>query len=235
MESPAFMFLHAACLLSFSQLVAFGDELCGLYCFDARENRGFRKRTKPILDKERLEHLLQQAHGCKGHNKAMKAFSYVIERSASPMETFDEMTLCLPYRQGGYTLANPLMNHRVDLTPKAARVAKREKCYLDMGYPLQKLDIEHHGKLDHSSYDDIVSDRARVNGLKEMGYEVIELTSDQVGDLFAYEIIIRRIARILGKRLWKQKLGATPERLLLRKELFAWNHSYGRIRNENHI
>ena len=115
------------------------------------------------------------------------------------------------------------------MSSRAARIAKRKKCYLDMGYSKYALDVEHHGKLDHSTDEEKDSDRDRVNGLKEMGLEVIELTSNEVGDLFVYEYIIQRIAGIMGKRLRKDKLGATPERLKLRRELSEWNHSSGAI------
>lgn len=229
-ESPPFMFLQAATILSFPALIAFGDELCGLYGFDEREDRGFRRRTAPLTTKRELSRSLEQAKGCRGSAQARNALNYVVENSASPMETFDEMTMCLPYRHGGYGLPEPEMNQEAKLNERAARIAKRQKCFLDMGYLPTKLDIEHHGKYDHSSDEEVASDRARVNGLKEMGVEVVELTVDQVGDLMAYEFIIQRIARILGKRLSKEHLGATPQRLELRKELFSWNASSGRIR-----
>ena len=230
-ETPEFMFLQAATLLDLVQLIAFGDELCGLYSFDRRQERGFTKRKQPLTTKSRLERFLKMAANCHGRALAEKALRYVVERSASPMETLDEMTMCLPYRYGGYNLLTPIMNHRIDLTPKAARIAKQVKCYLDMGYLDFYLDVEHHGKLDHSTDEDKSSDRARVNALKEMGFEVIELTIDQVGDLFAYEYIIERIAGIIGRRLRKEHMGATSERLKLRCALFDWNSSYGAIRS----
>lgn len=229
-ESPAFMFLNAAAILDTPRLIAFGDELCGRYSFDAREERGFRKRKAPLTDKQVIGNFLLQAGGCWGHDKALRALPFVVEGSASPMETFDEMTMCLPYRYGGYGIYQPTMNLRVDLTPRAMRIAKQRKCYLDMGYEKAKLDVEHHGKLDHSSNEDKADDRARVNALKDMKFEVVELTAEQVGDLFAYECIIERIANRVGKRLCKNQLGATPERLALRKALYEWNRSSGRIR-----
>ena len=146
------------------------------------------------------------------------------------METFDVMALCLPYRLGGYGLEKPLMNCEVPLTARAARIAKRRKCYLDMGYLKKGLDIEHHGKLDHSSPEDMASDRARVNALKEMKFEVIELTKDQVNDLYAFEYIVQRIARLLGKRIRKEKTGATTARLSFRRDMAIWNQSSGRLR-----
>ena len=160
----------------------------------------------------------------------MSALSHVVDNSASPMETFDILALCLPYRLGGYGLPTPIMNCEVPLSSRAARIAKRHRCFADMCYGTIGLDLEHHGKLDHSSEEDVLSDRARVNALKEMGYEVIELTNDQVRDLMAFEYIIQRIAKLLGKRLKKSRLGATPERLAFRKQAFGWNQSSGRLR-----
>ena len=229
-ESPAFMFLHAAQILSPSALIAFGDELCGLYSFDRREERGFRKRTAPLLSKLALERYLLQAKRCRGHEMCKNVLPHIIERSASPMETFDEMTTCLPYRKGGYGILQPAMNVGVPLSSRAARIAKRKTVYLDMGYVTKSLDIEHHGKLDHSSDEDKASDRARVNALAEMGFEVVELTADQVSDLYAYEYIVERIARKLGKRLDKRAMGATPQRVALRQAIFDWNRSSGKIR-----
>lgn len=229
-ESPAFMFLSAASLLSTVRLIAFGCELCGLYGFDKAEKRGFRTRTKPLLTIPQLRAYLANAQGCRGYSKAMAALPHIVENSASPMETYDVLFLTLPYRLGGYRMPQPSMNHMISLTPRAARIAKRSRCFLDIGYVEESLDIEHHGKLDHSSPEDQASDRARVNALKEMGIEVIELTNDQVGDPQTFEYIVQRIAKILRKRIRKEHLGATDPRVTLRKELRAWNLSSGRLR-----
>jgi very-short-patch-repair endonuclease len=99
-----------------------------------------------------------------------------------------------------------------------------------MGDTSKLVDIEHHGRHDHSSIEENDSDRDRVNGLKEMGFEVIELTSSEVNDLYVYECIIERIAKLLGKKLDKSKFGPTPARVRLRKELTVWNRSSGKIR-----
>ena len=229
-ESPPFMFLQAASILSFEKLIAFGDELCGLYSFDENEERGFRKRKEPLTTIARLEQYLQMASGRPGSKNARRALQHLVELSASPMETYDEMTMALPYMYGGYCMNKPTMNQEVTLSSRASRIAHRKKCFLDLGYLENSLDIEHHGKHDHSSNEEKESDRERVAGLREMGIEVIELTWKEVADLQAYEFIIERIAKILGKRIDKSKLGPTPERLRLRNELAAWNSSAGKIR-----
>lgn len=230
-ESPEFMFLHAATILEFESLIAFGDELCGFYSFDEREKRGFRRRSAPLTSAKRIAQLLEKAaSGSPGLRIAKRALQYVVDGSASPMETFDEMTMCLPCRYGGYGLPTAFMNQQVILTPRAARIANRNTCYLDMGYLEYNLDVEHHGKYDHFEEDEQSSDRARVNGLKDMGIEVIELTKEQVSDLYAYEIIIERIAKILNVRIRTSCKGATDARLKLRKAIVDWNSSSGRIR-----
>ena len=228
-ESLGFMFLRAASMLDFPLLVAFGDELCGRYSFDATEERGFRKRTVPLATKESLGAFLSQSRGCRGRERALAALRHVVDGSASPMETFDEMTMCLPYRCGGYGLPQPAMNACIELSDKAAHIAKRGKCYLDMAYIEFWRDVEHHGKYDHSSEAEIAADRARVNALREMGFEVIELDAEQVGDLFTYEYIIGSIVKAVGKRIRKEACGATPERIVLRRALYDWNQSSGRI------
>ena len=228
--SPPFMFLAAATVLSLPELIAFGCELCGLYSFDESRERGFRTRKVPLLTIEQLACYIKSAKGCRGVKNAQMALKYVIPNSASPMETFDAMLLYLPYRLGGYGLPRPKMNYRVRLSGKAARIAKRQTCYADMCYPEIKLDLEHQGEFDHSTPEEVASDRARVNALKEMGYEVIEFTKDQVNDLLTFEYIALRVAKLLGKRIRKEGLGATKPRMSLRRAVREWNRSGGRLR-----
>lgn len=226
-QSPELVFLRAANTLELPALIAFGDELCGLYSFSKNEERGFRKRERPITDKARLFAFLDLAEWSRGRRKAQKAFRYIVEKSASPMETMDEMLLSLPLQYGGYGLPQPNMNREVSLSAKAARIAKRGTCRLDMSWGDIPFDLEHHGKLDHSSEADKDSDRARVNALKEMGFEVIELTHEQVIDPMAFEYLAVLIAGAIGVHLRKDHLGITRERLALRRALRTWNASSG--------
>lgn len=232
-ESPSFMFLQAASILSLHKLIAFGDELVGLYSFNPNAKRGFTKRTVPLENKKHLETYLGSVGVCRGRTRALQALPHIVERSASPMETYDEATMCLPYRYGGYGVYKPTMNLPLMFNDRAARIAKRKNAYLDMGWEGVKLDVEHHGKYDHESSEAVISDRARVNAIEEMGYEVIELTGELVGNVMAYEYIVERIARLVGKRIDRNRLGYLPQRLELRRELSFWNSSSGAIRQSS--
>ena len=229
-SSPCFTFLQMAAELGLYELIAYGDEICGNYSFDACAPGGIRQRSRPLVTVAQLERYLAAARGCRGHKLAMKALAFIVEGSASPMETVDEMLLCLPYRHGGYSVAGPEMNHRIDLDEKLARLAGRHYCRADICWPDRLLVIEHQGARDHSDADSFSSDRARINALVTMGFEVLELTHGQVSDLQAFEEIALHVAGVLGKRVDKRKLGATPERIALRKELFEWNQRNGRVR-----
>ena len=228
--APEFIFLAAASVLNKHALIAFGCELCGFYGFDESDPRGFRSRKVPLLTIEKLERYLAASQSCRGFQNAKAALPHIVAHSASPMETFDVMAITLPYRLGGYGLRRPLMNNEVKLTEDAKRIAKKRTCYGDMSYPEISLDIEHYGQYDHTLNDDWANDRARANALKRDGFEVIELTKDQVGDLIAFECIIKHIAKHLGKRLRADKLGPIPPRLEMRSNVFAWNASSGRLR-----
>ena len=225
--SPAFTFLQMASACSLPELIAYGDELCGLYSFDPSSKRGLRERLVPLATHQELSRYAQESDFVRGSRLAQRALEYVVEGSASPMETGDEMFICLPVRLGGYACPQLALNHRVDLDEHAQVIGKRAFCRADLCYPKIKLDLEHLGWYDHNGSDAFDDDRARVNALRAMGYEVIELTGKQVGDLRAFEEIVLYVARRVGKRIPKSALGATPARLALRDAVFGWNRRFG--------
>ena len=228
--SPELIFLVAASLLELPQLVALGDELCGTYSFDPDSKRGFRTRDVPLIAKEQLQKFLGNCANFPNIARARKALGFVVDNSASPMETALELLLTLPFRMGGYGLPQPIMNFEVPLSMRAQQIVKQEKCRADLCYIKQRIDIEYDGVLDHSSSDDMQSDHARMNALMEEGYEVIVVTKRQFDDVFAFEAIVLMVARKLKKRIRREYLGNLPQRRSLRKSLAEWNASFGRIR-----
>ena len=226
-SSPCFVFLQMARKLRFAQLIAYGNELCGTYAFDRNNKRGMRTRKMPLITKSLLATYLKDAKGCPGCASATKALPYIIEESASPMETLDEMLMSLPCRYGGYSNPAPTMNEEVPLPPKIARLARLTKCYTDMSWPNVLYDLEHQGLYDHADPQRYDADRRRINALRLMGYEVIELTHEQVADWQAFETLALHTAKVIGHRIDKSNLGLTGVRRDLRTTLFAWNAAYG--------
>ena len=225
--SPCFTFLLMAKQLSLPELVAYGDELCGLYAFDKKSPRGMRQREVPLVSLSELGRYLNGANGSPGLRLARKALPLIVEGSASPMETVDVMLLCLPVRHGGYGLPVADMNLEVPLGRLAASIANKQTCRGDLCWLDEHLIVEHQGLYDHDNSNAYSSDRARIDALKAEGYNVLELTSSIVHDLNAFEGIALFVARVFGKRVRSSCRGRLPQRIELRKSLFAWNERSG--------
>lgn len=226
--SPEFTYLQMASVCSLGQLVAYGCEICGRFAFDPDAERGFRTRDEPLTTVRKLKRFLEMTASVRGKAKALRALEYVVEETESPMETLTAMLLHLPYRYGGYGLQKPTANKVVDLSSKARSILHQRSCRIDLQWEHAKIAVEFLGKYDHDGQSAFERDRKRTNALIEMGFEVVELTSGQVRDWEAFEVIAQRIARRTGKRIAPQQRGLTPARQQLRKTLFAWNASCGR-------
>ena len=73
------------------------------------------------------------------------------------------------------------------------------------------------------------SDRSRTNALVEMGYSVIEITSNQLHDIMAFDVIALQIAGRLGYYICKEHRGALDRRIDLRRALFRWHECSGHL------
>ena len=226
--SPEFTFLHLASSLGLGELVAYGNEICGAYAFDPSEERGFRKRSVSLTTAEKLLSFTQAAAGAPGAQRALRALRFIGDGAESPTETTTWTLLRLLFRYGGYNQDGLAMNRDIPLTPAAARIAKRNPCRADLVLDGTNLILEYLGKHDHLGEEAFDADRRRTNALTEMGFEVIELTSDQLHDWKTFELVALRVAKKAGKRIRSQYKGPLPARMSLRKELFSWNAAYGR-------
>ncbi|MCL2151179.1 MAG: hypothetical protein FWH50_03010, partial [Coriobacteriia bacterium] len=114
-SSPDFCFQQMANVLSFVESIALGCEFTGSYRLDkwTEPERGFRD-DQPLSSVAKLESFVAKAAGVSGCVKARKALPYIIENSASPMETVIAILLTLPYRYGGFGLPQPTLNMDID-------------------------------------------------------------------------------------------------------------------------
>ena len=226
-SSPAFTFLQLANSLDLIQLICYGCELCGTYAFDEYADRGFNTRRKPLVNKELLAGFICEMEGAPGAKRAHSALRYIVEGSASPRETIGALQLSLPFRYGGYGIGGFVMNLDVPLEG-SARLMYHKNPRVDICFPEQQLAVEYLGLYDHSGDEALGSDRGRTLALEEMGFEVIELTKLQLDNLLPFEVVVLRIAKILGKHIKRKYRGALPERLKLMRTLREWNGNSGR-------
>ena len=225
--SPEFVFLQLAQSLSRVQLIAYGYELCGTFSFDASAERGFTNRKQPLVNIRQLTGFLQNAEGARGRKRALDAVAFISENAASPMEAACDMLLSLPYRLGGYGLPKLQLNYAVPIPPKLQTLFPHSYCVVDFCYPEKKFAIEYLGEHDHSGRNSMRSDRGRTLALRELRFEVLEVSARQVLDLGSFEIIARRVAQVSGKRIRFDQFGETDARMNLRLDLANWSARSG--------
>ena len=119
-------------------------------------------------------------------------------------------------------MPRPLLNYEIKLDEKARKLSGGRSCWGDLCWPDSHLDLEYLGRPSHEGANNMLSDRRRTLAIEEAGYEVIEITKEQVSDLVAFDIVARRIAAKLGKRLDSKKCGVTPERQALSRVVFGF-------------
>lgn len=218
MSTPEFCFLQMANRLSLARLIMLGYELCGTYVLVDKGPAP--RRDAPLTTVAKLRTFVEGASNARGRKKALRALHYVLDRSASPMESALAMLLCLPYGLGGYGLPEPRLNYHVDVPPSFRAMADRKHCVCDLCWPESKLAAEYDSELHHVDPERRESDARRRSTLITLGFTVVTVSKGQVMDSAAFNRLAHQLAKRLGKRLRYVDPGFTRAHLELRAELF---------------
>ena len=208
-SSPEFCFLQMAGSLSLPGLIELGYELCGKYSLPVAApitsdvklpERGFFNRP-PLTNVKKISAFIASMPGFKGQKKAVRALRYILEGSASPMETKLSVLLTLPYQLGGFGFLKPELNARV--TPKKSDRGTTDKEFYicDLFWPDKEVAVEYDSNQFHTGSAHIADDSKKRNALKAMGIGVITITTQQIYDKNELALAARVIAKSLGKRL----------------------------------
>lgn len=112
--SPEFALIQSAQTLNEIEFLRIAFALCGTY-------RVGNSDAYPLTTPLKINQMLTRMTGLNGAKPARRLTPYVLAGAASPRETQLVLHLCLPYRMGGYGIAYPELNPRIDLP--AARSA----------------------------------------------------------------------------------------------------------------
>lgn len=216
-STPEFCFLQMASEYSLAELILLGLELCGRYALV--DEGPARRREAPLTSAAKLKAFAERAEGAHGRKKALRALQFVLDRSASPIESVLAMLLSLPYRLGGYGLEKPQLNYRIDVPPRFRKLADRSYCECDLCWPAARLVVEYDSRLHHSDADRRESDARRRNTLIALGFTVATVSADQVLDGGSFNRLAHQLANRLGKRLRYVDPQFTRAHLALRDEL----------------
>lgn len=208
-SSPEFVFLQMANELSLIHLIELGYELCGSYSLNPAIERGFEE--SPCMTKaSRIVAFLEKAPGSRGLRKARRAAKYILDGSASPMETILSMLLTLPMSLGGFALPRPALNEgRVLKTGRvlgagrvleAGRGDETRVRRSDLFWEDAKLAVEYDSDSEHLSSRKFSEDAIRRNEFVLDGITVVTVTRLQVKNLIEMRKLADHLARHLGVR-----------------------------------
>ncbi len=122
MSTPEATFFQLGNSLSLVQLITIGYELCGSYGLNDQADKGF-VRKDPRSNPRFIKRYLDKCSRLHGIKTAKRASNYVVEGSASPMESLLSMLLCLPPLLGGFGLPRPELNYPIKTDEKPFRCA----------------------------------------------------------------------------------------------------------------
>lgn len=218
-SSPEFCFLQMAGSLTMPKLIQLGYELCGCYIMDPKSPRGFERTRRPMTTPLRIHLFLQEARGCYGYAKAMRALRWVIENAWSPMEADTTILLTLPARMGGYQLPFPLLNAIVRTDGECFEGSWGDQYRLDCLWGGTRTALEFNGE-DHLDKTQAGKDRIRELALGQMKYKVITITARQVFNLTEFDLVVQTLCKALKRRYRRPTQEQMAKKVALRRELF---------------
>ena len=189
--APELVFLQMASQLSEIDAMLLGFELCGTYSPDPHDARGFRRR-EPLTSVRRLRAFLGACSGQRGVKAARAVATYVLDGSASPMETAMAAMLTAPTRLGGMGFERPELNREVS-TEKGIRK-------VDLLWSSLKFGLEYNGRLYHAGEQAHERDERRKNAILACGIELMTVYYRDIAEPLYFDQLVRDICRATHQR-----------------------------------
>ena len=184
------------------------------------------KRT-PLLNAADIAAFAKQAAGLRGVKQLRWATERITGQTASPFEVQTSMLVSLPRDEGGLGvhIAN---NVRIPLSEAARSLHDKTCCYADIliesATDSMGVILECQGRSAHDSEAASLSDAERATALTSMGYDVIQITYEQIKDKKSFNNLAELIHKKAGLPFApKTKQERTAEDALRRELLVDWD------------
>ncbi len=235
--SPELCLMQLATKLSEPQIVKLALEMCGFYAIDPSdpgsmfdfsdlldEESGMSKRP-PLTNATKLKAYAKRLFAPDSRAPSAHYLRYVIDGSASPRETALYMLLCMPLRLGGYGLALPELNKRIELTQaeKLMVGARHFDCDLYWDLRRRSIAVEYDSRKHHTALEKQERDAIRRNMLQYKDVQVIVATRTQINKPSEFDKLAHQIGKAIGKRFRIPEKEHIKARANLRKVLFDWD------------
>ncbi|MBE6473470.1 MAG: hypothetical protein E7Z99_07890 [Coriobacteriaceae bacterium] len=221
--SPELCMLQLASKLVPAESVKLAMEMCGSYALDLLyDDPGFCKRPQ-LTNPKKLEAFAARLYKPGSRARGVQFLRWVAAGSASPRETALCMLLCMPPRFGGYGLALPELNRRIDLSFAEQLAVGAHHYDCDLYWPNARVAVEYDSAQYHTALEKQERDAVRRNMLQHKGVEVVVATRLQVNRSGEFDKLARQVARAVGKRLRIPEKEHVEARKRLRETLFDWD------------
>lgn len=198
-SSPELCFLQLANAVSFLDLVRMGYTLCGSFAISPDFPSGLCSRI-PLTSSTSIKEFAQLNAGSRGCRKAQKAISLVCDNAASPREAELAMKLTLPYRYGGFGIAQPQLNAKVDVGRAGSALTGNAYYVADLFWQEKRVIVEYDSDL-HLTAEQAAHDAAKRRSLEASGFKVITVTKLQLSNVIEMKRTARGLSRLLGSRI----------------------------------
>jgi hypothetical protein len=188
---------HVAHISALADTLMMGMELCGTYAMPGGWNADAVYRRRPLTSVAKLVAYYDKLPARQRCKLAQEALRYLVDDSASPMETALYLLSCLPKRYGGYALPKPVANHAITVSERFRELAHRSYYVPDLFYASEHLDLEYDSDAFHDTYDSITDRALRDNALHIMGVTVLSVTWDIISRADRFEKVIHQAYRVL--------------------------------------
>ena len=223
--APHFMLMQITAQVDLIDAVQIGMELCGMYSrwrlepgqmgdpyyLSPAENRACTFDLPPATRVNRVQRFVDKQKGDRGATGARAALKWILNNSASPMETAVYLLLCLPKRLGGYGLPKPILNPKLIISNPTGTKER----YPDLFWVGANIDVEYNSDSSHSGEWSRYRDSKREIELTVANIKVLPLTRPQVMNVAEFDAFAQGLRRMLKIR----SRAADPEWSYRRDEL----------------
>lgn len=187
-------------------------------------------KCAPLLSAADIAAFAKQAAGLRGVKQLRWAAKRMTGQTASPFEVQTSMLISLPRDEGGLGI-DITNNARIPLSEAARSLYDKTCCYADILIESftdsMGVILECQGRSAHDSEAASLSDAERATALTSMGYDVIQLTYDQIKDKKSFDHIAELIHKKAGLPYTPKTKQECDAEDALRQKLFVdWDELF---------
>ena len=158
-------------------------------------------KRQPLLSAADIAAFAKQAAGLRGVKQLRWAAEHMTGQTASPFEVQTSILVSLPRDEGGLGIGIT-NNVRIPLSDAARSLYDKTCCYADIliesATDSMGVILECQGRSAHDGEAASLSDAERTTALTSMGYDVIQITYDQIKDKKSFNNIAELIHKKAG-------------------------------------